>query len=37
MSGKPNGLEKFVEEVLRKIIAKRSIFEGIQASSTRGV
>jgi hypothetical protein len=37
MSGEPSELEKIVEEVLKKIMANRSIFEGVQASSTRGL
>jgi hypothetical protein len=34
MSGEPNELEKFVEEVLKKLMADRPISKGVQASST---
>jgi hypothetical protein len=37
MSGEPSELDKFVKEVLKKIMADRSISKGIQASSTRGL
>jgi hypothetical protein len=37
MSGEPSELEKFVEEVLKNLLADRPISEGVQASSTRGL
>jgi hypothetical protein len=37
MSSKPSELEKSVEEVLKNIMADRSISEGVQASLTRGL
>jgi hypothetical protein len=37
MSGEPSELEKSVEEVLKKLMADRSISKGVQASSTRGL
>jgi len=37
MLGEPNDLEKFVEEVLRKLLAKRPVTEGNQVLSTRGL
>jgi hypothetical protein len=37
MSSKPSELEKSVEEVLKKIMNKGSISEGVQASLTRGL
>jgi hypothetical protein len=37
MSGEPSELDKFVEEVLKKIMDERPIFEGVQAFSTRGI
>jgi hypothetical protein len=37
MSGEPSALEKYVEEVLKKIMADKKLSEGVQASSTRGL
>jgi hypothetical protein len=37
MAGKPSELEKFVEEVLKKIMARKPLSKGVQASSTRGL
>jgi hypothetical protein len=37
MSGKPSELEKFVEEFLKNLMAERPIYEGVQASSTKGM
>jgi hypothetical protein len=35
MSGEPSELEKSVKEILKKLMPKRPISEGVQASSTR--
>jgi hypothetical protein len=37
MLGEPSEVEKSVEEVLKKLMAGKLIFEGIQASSNRGL
>ena len=37
MSGEPTELEKFVKEVLKKLMGDRSLSEGVQALSTRGL
>jgi hypothetical protein len=37
MSGEPRELEKYVEEVLKKLMADIPISEGVQASSTMGL
>jgi hypothetical protein len=37
MSSEPNDLEKSVKEFLKKLMANRPVYEGIQASSTRGM
>jgi hypothetical protein len=37
MSGKVNEFEKYVKQVVRKLMADRTVSEGIEASSTRGL
>jgi hypothetical protein len=37
MSGEQTELEKSIEEVLKKFMADRDMYEGVQASSTRGL
>jgi hypothetical protein len=37
MSGECTKLENFVEEVLKKFMADKAIYEGVQASSTKGL
>jgi hypothetical protein len=37
MSGEPGELEKFVEEVLKKLMSEKPLSKGVQESLTRGL